>query len=554
MKPSFLFFLLALVNLPTIGQEVIVEGYAFESDNRGFLNEVQFSIYPKGDEEVIQTVFSDLEGFFSVRLPADRIFTITAEKDLFHPTTQDISTGNAQNGKVFAKFQLNRKPGYLFDVTLAEERADQDSVVQGISGARIEVYNNTSKEPELELQNFPYPNFNFTFQQGNHYTILIRKKGYFSKRLEAYVNVENCILCFDGLASIESVTDNLTEGHEMGSLLANIELKRADIGSDFMIENIFYDFNRADIRADAALELNKLLGVLKDNPSIKVELGSHTDSRGDDDYNYDLSQRRAQNAVGYLVRQGVNPLRITAQGYGERELTNRCANGIDCSESEHQQNRRTVIKVTGYLDGDDMQKKTLEDIKREEQFEELLLEVQNQEVVQVSSDQELPEEIKNSLPQEEMNAEEVEQEHRSIDPGESIVKTQKETTVNVNKQLVRDAKHPDPQLAMIEAESLPDKILEIGKPEVKSIELRSIPSGYNGFMIEIYRSAVPLGTGHYVRRSFADLYLEQTKPSSFSYLLGDFQSIEDALIYFEDEIEERFPRAKILEYKQGKRQ
>jgi hypothetical protein len=65
---------------------------------------------------------------------------------------------------------------------------------------------------------------------------------------------------------------------------------------------------------------------------------------------------------------------------------------------------------------------------------------------------------------------------------------------------------------------------------------------------------VPLGTGHYVRRSFADLYLEQTKPSSFSYLLGDFQSIEDALIYFEDEIEENFPKAKILEYKQGKRQ
>lgn len=532
-----------------------MEGYVFESDNRGFLNEVQVSIYPKGDEEIMKTVFSDLQGHFAIGLPADQIFTITAEKDLFHPTTLDISTSNAQNGKVFTKIQLNRKPGYLFDVTLAEERTDTDSIVQGISGAQIEVYNNTSKEPELVLQNFPYPNVNFTFQQGNHYTILIRKKGYFSKRLEAYVNVEDCILCFDGLASIESVTDNLTEGHEMGSLLANIELKRADLGSDFKIDNIFYDFNRADIRADAALELNKLLGVLKDNPSIKVELGSHTDSRGDDDYNYELSQRRAQNAVRYLVRQGVNPLRITAQGYGERELTNRCANDIDCSESEHQQNRRTVIKVTGYLDSDDMENKTLEDIKREEQFEELLLEVQNQEVVQVSSDQELPEEIKKSLPEEEIKAEEVSRKHRSNDPAENIVKTEKQTTVNVDKQLVKDAKHPDPELAVIEDESLPDEILEIGKRNtVSSMEMLRIPADYNGFMIEIYRSAVQLGSGHYVRQSFPDLYLEQTNPNSFSYLIGDFESIEDALIYFEDELEERFPRAKILEYKYGKRQ
>ena len=105
-------------------------------------------------------------------------------------------------------------------------------------------------------------------------------------------------------------------------------------------------------------------------------------------------------SIQYLVQQGVNPLRITAQGYGETELDNRCANGIDCSESEHQQNRRTVIKVTGYLDSDEMDSKTLEDIKREEQFQELLQEVQNQEVIQVSSDEELPDEIRSTLREE----------------------------------------------------------------------------------------------------------------------------------------------------------
>ncbi|MDH3649926.1 MAG: OmpA family protein, partial [Saprospiraceae bacterium] len=521
LPPLFLAILILSCSL-SLAQDVTIEGYAFESDNRGYLNEVRIKLHPKGQDVATKTVYSNLEGFFTITVPAGDVFTLTAEKNLFHPTIQDISTQQADKGKVFVKVQLNRKPGYLFDVTLAEERSDIDSVAQGITGAHIEIYNNTAKQPDMDLVEFPFPNFNFTFQRGNHYTILIRKKGFFSKRLEAYVNVENCILCFDGLASIESVTDNLTEGHQMGSLLANIELKKATIGSDFKIENILYDFNKSNIRTDAAMELNKLLGVLKDNPAIKVELGSHTDSRGRDEYNLDLSQKRAHEAVRYLVSKGVNPLRISARGYGESELTNRCANGVSCSEEQHQQNRRTVIKVLGYLDSDEMESKSLEDIKREEEFELMLEEVQNQEVIQVSSTDELPSEVRESLEA----GQEVEKE--ILEEGDAS----KENIVYIDKAVVRDEKLSDPERMGAKRQELPDTVLEIRSAKQSSDTLlRTLPEDFTGFMIEVYRSVAKIGPGHQLHQTFVGLYEESISGHSHSYLIGSFKEIGDALIY-----------------------
>ena len=103
--------------------------------------------------------------------------------------------------------------------------------------------------------------------------------------------------------------------------------------------------------------------VLKDNPAVKVELGSHTDVRGSDAYNMSLSDNRAESAVRYLVdRCGVSKNNITWKGYGETELVNSCANGVNCSESEHQMNRRTELKITGILDEDPLWKHSLKEI------------------------------------------------------------------------------------------------------------------------------------------------------------------------------------------------
>ncbi len=119
----------------------------------------------------------------------------------------------------------------------------------------------------------------------------------------------------------------------------------------YAIENIYYDFDKHYIRPDAEVELDKLVQIMKENP-IVIELGSHTDSRGSKEYNLDLSQRRAESAVRYIVIQGIEPTRITAKGYGETQLTNRCSDGVPCSPEEHQANRRTEFKVTGFVNSD----------------------------------------------------------------------------------------------------------------------------------------------------------------------------------------------------------
>lgn len=120
---------------------------------------------------------------------------------------------------------------------------------------------------------------------------------------------------------------------------------------DYTIETIYYDFDKWFIRPDAETELDKLVQIMKENP-VLVELGSHTDSRGSDEYNLDLSQKRAESAVRYIVLQGIEPKRITAKGYGESQLINQCSNGVPCSPGEHQANRRTEFKVTGFSDAE----------------------------------------------------------------------------------------------------------------------------------------------------------------------------------------------------------
>jgi len=132
-------------------------------------------------------------------------------------------------------------------------------------------------------------------------------------------------------------------------MLDHLEMNKIiSIGNmDYSIETIYYDFNKWFIRPDAEKELNKLVQVMKENP-VTVELGSHTDSRGSKEYNVDLSQKRAESAVRYIVLQGIDAARITAKGYGESQLMNHCMDGIPCPPREHQANRRTEFKVTGF--------------------------------------------------------------------------------------------------------------------------------------------------------------------------------------------------------------
>jgi outer membrane protein OmpA-like peptidoglycan-associated protein len=118
-----------------------------------------------------------------------------------------------------------------------------------------------------------------------------------------------------------------------------------DEANDKGIRPIFYDYDKYEIRPDAFEPLTKLAKRLKDNPKVTIELSSHTDCRGTDTYNQDLSFRRAKSAKNYLVSKGIKAGRIKIKGYGETKPVNKCVDGVSCTDEEYQANRRTEFKV-----------------------------------------------------------------------------------------------------------------------------------------------------------------------------------------------------------------
>ncbi len=321
-----------------------VEGYVYESNNRGYLQQVKITIYELPDNIVRSELVSDADGRYVASL-SKGMYRLSARKDIFFDR---LDTFEVSDNKVFLKTEMRRKPGYMLDATIAEARETPDQIVDAVEGATIEVYNRTLDRPEITLKQHPEAFFQYTFEQGSHYTMLVRKPGFLAKRIEVYVNVKGCIICIDGIRSVTpGVTDNLTEGNTMGTLLGNIELVKAKVNKRIALENIYYDYDKYDIRADASEQLDKVVTLMNDNPGLKVELGSHTDSRGNDAYNEKLSENRAIAAVAYIVKEGIDSTRITAKGYGEIQITNRCKNGVVCSDLEHERNRRTELRITG---------------------------------------------------------------------------------------------------------------------------------------------------------------------------------------------------------------
>jgi outer membrane protein OmpA-like peptidoglycan-associated protein len=166
-------------------------------------------------------------------------------------------------------------------------------------------------------------NFAYKVEAGMQYTIRGSKKGYLTQTI---LFTPDCRFSID-------------------SLLVQMIMYRDTPNVPIVLENIFYDLDKHDIRPDAAIELDKLVRILKANPTIRIELSSHTDSRQTRKYNQDLSDRRAQAAVDYIVSKGIDRKRLVAKGYGETRLRNKCADGVECSEDEHQVNRRTEFKI-----------------------------------------------------------------------------------------------------------------------------------------------------------------------------------------------------------------
>lgn len=247
--------------------------------------------------------------------------------------TSQSEIDNLNNQINVLRAELNKKPNCpdcpkvseCVNVEVSGQVRDRDGNV--VNRATVFVLNETTQKVTV-LRTNDDGRYQTTVPCGASLVIKATKSGY----------MEDCM-------TFTASSDRT--GKTIQTQLPRLSMDKFKVGQVMIIENIYYDYNKWDIRLDAAEELNKTVEFLKENPQIKVELGSHTDSRGSATYNQTLSQRRAQAAVNYIVGEGIAKTRITAKGYGESRLTNGCKDGVPCTDEQHQANRRTELKITG---------------------------------------------------------------------------------------------------------------------------------------------------------------------------------------------------------------
>ena len=197
-----------------------------------------------------------------------------------------------------------------------------------LSNAKVTLFDDKFKELQV-TQSDDKGNYSFPVECNKKYYVRGEKEEYETK--ESAVEIPNK----SGKTSLPLATAKKIREIRVGT----------DLAKTLEIPIIYFDLNKSFIRKDASLELEKVLVVMKLNPTIKVDVRSHTDSRQTFEYNEALSDRRAKSTIAWLIKKGVDANRLTGKGYGETQLINKCADGVECSGEEHQLNRRSEFIV-----------------------------------------------------------------------------------------------------------------------------------------------------------------------------------------------------------------
>lgn len=219
---------------------------------------------------------------------------------------------------------------YLEGVTMTPKK---DSTLEVLANTKVTLLDSRGEV----MQDFVTGNdgkFFFRVYENEDYTLVGETDGYLVKR-QPYTTHGKSI----PLESLKDLVTNVT----LDTLMVLDKMEKNKV---YVLNNIYFDLDKSDIRPDAATELDKLVDLLTDNPEIKIEMSSHTDSIGTNVYNIQLSQRRAESTVAYLISKGIAPDRLVAKGYGEEKPIARNTNpdGTDNPEGR-QRNRRTEFKI-----------------------------------------------------------------------------------------------------------------------------------------------------------------------------------------------------------------
>ena len=265
----------------------------------------------------IDSILTDPKGNFEMPLDWNREYNISGKKETQTTETLAISTMGLEKSDTF-RVELNLEgPEFLVRGYVI----DKNSKLR-LSDVNVELLN--ADETKLNvIKTGASGEFSFKLNRNEQYSIYGNKKKYFTRMVAVSTVGLKESKTFEVVLELEEVKEKTT----------------------IVLNNIYYDFDKWFIRKDAVGDLDNLLRFMKDNPGTKIEMSSHTDSRGSNSYNLDLSDKRAKSAMDYLIERGVGRDRMQFKGYGETKLVNECKDGVKCTEEKHQANRRTEFTV-----------------------------------------------------------------------------------------------------------------------------------------------------------------------------------------------------------------
>jgi peptidoglycan-associated lipoprotein len=205
-----------------------------------------------------------------------------------------------------------------------------------LEGCTVQVIDVTDKDPlNIDTKtNAAANDFAFTLLPEKSYIVIAEREGYTPDTLKFNTA---------GVKKTVKVEKKLTLRTKKPPAPKTRIVKRDE---PIRLNSIYYDFDKADILPASEKDLQFLVNLMNQYPDMKIELSSHTDAQGRDDYNERLSQRRADSARTWMIAKGIVADRIVAVGSGEKFILNRCKNGVECPDEEHRFNRRTEFKIT----------------------------------------------------------------------------------------------------------------------------------------------------------------------------------------------------------------
>jgi outer membrane protein OmpA-like peptidoglycan-associated protein len=313
-----------------LGARMLVKGKAMEQGSKKPVEGVQVNLVNEQGKKMAEAV-TDAQGNYTFDVDERTTYAIVSEESTYKSVNVGLATSLAKDTTYVRDLMLaTMSDVYLWllvsdskthapipgvDVSVREAWTQAPPVMAGVTETSGDMLKNLS---------------GLAIGDSLVYDVRLEKKGYAPKKGRFVYRVNEF-----GQVAIHEHMDCSMQPMDVGMDLAKV----------IDIRPIHFDLGKHNIRKDAGLELDKIVSVMRENPTMEIELGSHTDARGSDASNAALSDRRAKSSAAYIVSKGIAAGRISGKGYGEARLLNRCANGVKCTEAEHQGNRRTEFII-----------------------------------------------------------------------------------------------------------------------------------------------------------------------------------------------------------------